>query len=158
MKRIFFSLIFTLCAHSLLAMGSLPTLDGPKNNSTAIPTIFIAAPPEKVESIIISRAASKGSVIKPYGNGQLILERELPSISPQVEAACGSGWAGRKVRVVITLQAQNGGTLATERRFIVSNSPTGSDCALPLSPADYAQSMAALGEVKAQAEGSNAGQ
>jgi hypothetical protein len=139
-----------LTSQHAFAMGSMP-----REGSGAVgevPTVFIAAPALKVQQIIITRAASKGSVIRPAGNGQLILERQLPSVSPQVEAACGSGWAGRKVRVVISLQSHNGGTLVTERRFIAANGATGSDCAMPLTTEDYTQSMNALNEVKAQAE------
>jgi hypothetical protein len=116
------------------------------------PTMFIAAPVAKVQQIIIARAAAKGSVIKPSGGGKLVLERQLTSVSPQVEAACGTSWFGRKVRVVMTLQAQNGGTLATERRYIVGMSPVGGDCAMPLTQEDYNQSMSALSLVKGQAE------
>ena len=121
-------------------------------NASATPTLFIAAPATKVQQIIITRAAAKGSVIHPADNGQLILERQLPSISREVEAACGSGWAGRKVRVVVTLQSHKDGTLVTERRFIAANGASGGDCAMPLSAEDYAQSMGALNEVKGQAE------
>lgn len=116
------------------------------------PSLFIAAPVAKVQQIIIARAAAKGSIIKPSSGGRLVLERQLTSVSPQVEAACGGSWFGRKVRVVMSLQAVNGGTQATESRYIVGISPMGGDCAMPLTSEDYAQSMNALGVVKAQAE------
>ncbi|MES2907022.1 MAG: hypothetical protein V4691_08385 [Pseudomonadota bacterium] len=122
-------------------------------NSAGTPSMFIAAPSAKVQQVIISRAAAKGSIIKPSGNGRLVLERPISGTpSPQVVAACGDSWFGRKVRVVMSLQAQNGGTQITENRYIVGMSPMGGDCAMPLTQDDYNQSMNAMSAVKAEAE------
>jgi hypothetical protein len=149
MPRVFLSLIFAL---ALAGCRSAPQVAG-LNTGVGAPSIFVAAQEAKVQQVIIARAAAKGSIIKPSSNGQLVLERPLEKPSAEVIAACGESWFGRKVRVVISLQVINGGTQVSERRYIVGGaSISGGDCAMPLSPDDYAQSMNALGEVKARAE------
>ncbi len=116
------------------------------------PTVLIAAPVERVQGVIVSRAASKGSVVKVSGNGRLVLERELPVATPEVIAACGQSPIKRRVRVVMTLRPTPAGTQLSERRFIVDNETSADTCQLPLSSQDYAQSISAMSAVKAQAE------
>ncbi len=148
MKSKYFVLIFSL---------ALAGCRGGIGGSTIVgeaPSMFIAAPKEKVQHIVIARAAAKGSIIKASGN-DLVLERPLLGKgSPEVEAACGSSWFNRKVRVVMTLQnVQGGGTQMTERRYISGGSPLSrGPCALPLSSDDYAQSLGAMSAVKVEAE------
>jgi hypothetical protein len=144
--------LFLICALALAGCRSAPQVAS-LNTGAGTPSIFIAAQEAKVQQIIIARAAAKGSIIKPSNNGQLVLERPLEKPSAEVIAACGESWFGRKVRVVISLQVINGGTQVSERRYIIGGAAiSGGDCAMPLSQDDYAQSMSALNEVKAQAE------
>lgn len=117
------------------------------------PSIFIAAPMEQVQQVIVSRAASRGSQVKVGGNGRLVLERELPSDTAAVVAACGPSAAHRRVRVVMTLDPQQGGTELSERRFIIDASADGKNiCPFPISSTDYSQSMNSMQAVKAEAE------
>jgi hypothetical protein len=158
MRQVF---VFAVLALTLAGCNSRLNQTAANVNAMAgnagTPSIFVAASPAQVEKVIIARAAAKGSVIKPSKNGKLTLERPLSAKpSEQVIAACGTSWFGRRVRVVMSLSPQNGGTMVSENRYIVGGGPLNSDCAMPLTQEDYNQSMGALSLVKGQAEAGNA--
>jgi len=113
------------------------------------PAIVVNAPVAIVRDVIIDSARQRGSAVQPVGDG-LVLQRPLPSSSPEVMAACGPHRPGRNVRVVLRAVAQGAAqTRLSEDRFIVDGA---SICPLPIAGDDLRQSNDALNRIRVTAE------
>lgn len=113
-----------------------------------IPTVDIAADPDKVRAILVSRAKARGSS-PTTTDAAVVIQRALPSTNAKLAEVCGPQAPGREVRVVLGTEPTESGTRVTEQRYIVDGATV---CPVPLSDADVKQSEASLREVKKQAE------
>ena len=113
-----------------------------------VPTVDMAAEPEKVRDILVKRARARGSS-PTTTDSAVVMQRALPSTNEALAKACGPHAPGREVRVVLGTEPIDAGTRVTEQRYIVDGDKV---CPIPLSEADVKQSEATLKEVKTQAE------
>lgn len=127
-----------------------PSQPQPQAQASAAPSLFIAAPGQRVRSVIASRAQARGTTVASNTPQGVVLERALPQSTETLEAQCGPHVSGRMIRVVLSTLDGRGGTTVTENRFIVDGSNV---CPVTLTPEDVAQANAGLQEIRDQAMG-----
>lgn len=115
----------------------------------AVPYVDIAAPGNRVRAAIAERARSRGTKVASNTRDAVVLERELPSTAPALEASCGPHQPGRKVRIILSTEEQPGRTVVAEQRYVIDGQAV---CPVRLNPADMDEAVKALDQLKMQIE------
>ncbi len=114
-----------------------------------IPGVLISASGATVRQVIADAARQRGANIAANEPKGIVLEGELRSSPPLLEAACGAHVPGRKQRIVLETQESPSGTYLTDRRFIIDGDIV---CALKMTPTEFDEATKRLNATKQTAE------
>ncbi len=148
MKPALFSVVVATLA--LAGCNTTRSPQPPVAQVAAGPSVDILAPSARVRQVIAQRAQQRGAGVLSNDARGVILERQLPSTSPVLEASCGPHQPGRRIRIELRTAEVPGRTEVTERRIVLDQ---GKACIVQLNEADIAEANASLNELKQQVEG-----
>jgi hypothetical protein len=145
-----FSNPFGAAQPRLVAPAQQPPSAQQPSTASGRPSIFINAPPKRVEETIIARAQRRGTNIVGASPTGVTLEIPLKASSIAIEEQCGVHKDGRTLRVFLETLPSGIGTTVSEDKFVIDGGA--SSCQFLPKQADVDESIKSLADLKQQSE------
>lgn len=146
--------LIMLTAAALAGCGTRPSIvESPAQTAPAVvapqaePSIVIAAPGARVRAVIVARARARGATIASDTPDGIALQGPLAQTTEALEAQCGPHQEGRMQRIFLQTREEAGGTVVTDRRFVVDGTNI---CPIQLTPEELPAARNSLEELRKQ--------